>query len=119
MTPGKAAGKRTHEIVSNLLHDTPWWLLLTVAMAVLMALALFTVPLGVITWTESRLVSAGEARINTEIDSAFSESALNIGRSVLKEMLERTKDPERRGELERALGEIESARDSMREAGKK
>ena len=104
--------------ISNALHNTPWWLLLTVSVAVLMALALFTVPLGVMHLDDQATTPQEKHAINAEIDSAFSESALNIGRGVLKEMIEHTKDAERRGELEDALREVESARETMIEAGK-
>jgi Histidine kinase len=104
--------------VSNILHNTPWWLLLTVSVAVLMALALFALPLGVMHLDDRASSPQEKKAINAEIDTAFSESALNIGRGVLKEMIAHTKDPERRGELEDALREVESARETMREAGK-
>ncbi|HEY2628280.1 MAG TPA: histidine kinase [Usitatibacter sp.] len=104
--------------ISNFLHNTPWWLLLTVSVAVLMALAVFTLPLGVMHLDDQASSPEQKRAINAEIDTAFSESALNIGRGVLREMISRTKDPERRTELEDALREVESARDSMREAGK-
>jgi hypothetical protein len=103
--------------ISSVLHDTPWWLLLTVSLAVLMALALFTVPLSVMHLDDQATTPAEKHAINAEIDTAFSESALNIGRGVLKEMIVHTKDAERRRELEDALREVESARETMREAG--
>ncbi|HLX23795.1 MAG TPA: histidine kinase [Usitatibacter sp.] len=103
--------------VSNFLHNTPWWLLLTGGFALLIGLAMFTVPLNVM-HLEKRGATPEEKRaISAEIESAYSDSALNIGRSVLKEMLAHTKDPARREELEDALREVEAARDSVREAG--
>jgi len=104
--------------LSNLLHKTPWWLLLSAGLALLIGLAVFTTPFNVM-HLEKRGATPEEKRaINAEIDSAYSESALNIGRGVLKEMLSHTKDPARREELEDALREIDSARDSVREATK-
>src|SRR5579862_1248247 len=103
--------------VSNFLHNTPWWLLLTGGFALLIGLAMFTVPLNVM-HLEKRGATPEEKRaISAEIESAYSDSALNIGRSVLKDMLAHTKDPARREELEDALREVEAARDSVREAG--
>jgi signal transduction histidine kinase len=55
--------------------------------------------------------------IKREIDAAFSEGAIDIARGVVKEMRDRTKDPARREELERALEEIDDARTNLREAG--
>ncbi|HTS86510.1 MAG TPA: histidine kinase, partial [Usitatibacter sp.] len=104
--------------LSNLLHKTPWWLLLSAGLALLIGLAVFTTPFNVM-HLEKRGATPEEKRaINAEIDSAYSESALNIGRGVLKEMLSHTKDPARREELEDALREIDSARESVREATK-
>jgi Histidine kinase len=104
--------------ISTVLHDTPWWLLLTVSVGVLLALAVFTLPLGVMHLDDQASTPQEKKAINAEIDTAFSESALNIGRGVLKEMIAHTNDPERRTELEDALREVDSARDTMREAGK-
>jgi hypothetical protein len=104
--------------VSNLLHNTPWWLLLTAGFALLIGLAVFTLPLNLMHLEKRGATPEEKKAISAEIDSAFSESALNIGRGVLKEMLARTKDPQRREELEQALQDIESARESVREAGK-
>ncbi|HET6263286.1 MAG TPA: histidine kinase, partial [Usitatibacter sp.] len=50
-------------------------------------------------------------------DNAFVENALNVGRGVVRGMLARTSDPERRAELEEALAGIEEAREELRDAG--
>ena len=75
-------------------------------------------PLGVMHLDQRGSTPQEKQAIDNEIGIAFSESALNIGRGVLKEMLARTKDPSRREEIEDAIREIESSRESMREAGK-
>ena len=102
--------------LSNLLHKTPWWLLLTAGLALLVGLGVFTMPFNVMHLEKRGATPEQKRAISAEIDSAYSESALNIGRSVLKEMLAHTRDPQRREELEDALREVESARDSVREA---
>jgi Histidine kinase len=104
--------------VSNVLHNTPWWLLLTVSAAVLMALAVFTVPLGLMHLSDGAATPEEKRAIKSEIETTVSESALNITLGVLREMRSRTKDPARRDEIDNAVSEMEAARESLREAGK-
>src|SRR5258708_39566914 len=103
--------------VSNFLHHTPWWALLVGGMALLVGLALFTTPFQVINLEKSGATPEENRAIKSEINSAFSESAIDIARGIVKEMYEHTKDPELRKELERAQEEIDQARESIREAG--
>ena len=58
------------------------------------------------------------ARIKREIDTAFSEGAIDVARGVVKEMLDHTKDPERRAELEQALADIDEAREEPARGGR-
>src|SRR5271154_3606521 len=102
---------------SNLLHNTPWWLLLAGSFALLAGLAIFATPFSLMELERRGTTSAEKRAIKSEIDSAFSDSALNIGRGVVKEMRDHTKDASRREELDRALEEIDAARESMHEAG--
>jgi len=104
--------------ISNLLHNTPWWLLLTVGVALLIGLGAFSMPFNLMHLEHKGTTPEEKKAINAEIDSAYNDSALNIGRGVLKEMLAHTKDPARREEIEDAIREIESARETAREAGK-
>ncbi|MFZ3321378.1 MAG: histidine kinase [Usitatibacter sp.] len=104
--------------ISNLLHNTPWWLLLTTGVALLLGLAMFAAPLSLMHLQRKGATPAEKQAINAEIDSAVTDSALNIGRGVLREMLSHTKDPARREEIEDALREIEAAHDTAQEAGK-
>jgi hypothetical protein len=103
--------------VSNFLHGTPWWALLVGGMALLIGLAVFTTPFHLIKLEKSGATPDENRAIKSEINAAFSESAIDIARGIVKELKEHTKDPERREELEKALEEIESARESIREAG--
>src|SRR5258708_2885191 len=98
--------------VSNFLHHTPWWALLVGGMALLVGLALFTTPFQVINLEKSGATPEENRAIKSEINSAFSESAIDIARGIVKEMYEHTKDPELRKELERAQEEIDQARES-------
>lgn len=102
--------------VANFLNRTPWWALLAGGLALFIGLALFTTPFHLIRLEKSGATPEENRAIKSEINSAFSESAINLARGVVKEMLDHTRDPARREELEKALEEIDQARDSIREA---
>jgi hypothetical protein len=103
--------------VSTFLHKVPWWALLGGGFVLLLALGIFTTPFHTIQLDNSGATAAENRAIKSEINSAFSESAIDIAHSVVKEMLDHTKDPERIEELREALTELDAARQSMREAG--
>jgi hypothetical protein len=103
--------------VSNFLNRTPWWLLLGGGLVLFVGLAIFTTPVHLMRLDESGKTPEENRAIKREIDAAFSEGAIDIARGVVKEMRDRTKDPARREELERALEEIDDARTNLREAG--
>jgi hypothetical protein len=103
--------------VSSFLHRTPWWALLGGGFVLLLALGIFTTPFHTIQLDKSGATAAENRAIKSEINSAFSDSAIELARGVVKEMMEHTKDPERKQELRDALSELDSARQSMREAG--
>jgi hypothetical protein len=103
--------------LSTFLNRTPWWALLAGGFTLFVALAIFTTPFHTIKLEDSGATPEENRAIKSEINSAFSESAIDLARGVLKEMLEHTKDPERKSELNEALTELEQARASVREAG--
>src|SRR6478736_2371014 len=103
--------------VSNFLNRTPWWVLLGGGLVLFVGLAIFTTPVHLMRLDESGKTPEENRAIKREIDAAFSEGAIDIARGVVKEMRDRTKDPARREELERALEEIDDARANLREAG--
>src|SRR5258706_985308 len=103
--------------VSNFLHGTPWWALLAGVLALFIGLAVFTTPFHLIKLEKSGATPDENRAIKSEINAAFSESAIDIARGIVKELKEHTRDPERREELEKALEEIEQARESIRDAG--
>src|SRR5471032_3173188 len=103
--------------VSSFLHRTPWWALLGGGFVLLLALGIFTTPFHTIQLDKAGATPAENRAIKSEINSAFSESAIDLARGVVKEMLEHTKDPERKQELRDALVELDTARQSVREAG--
>jgi len=103
--------------VSNLLHRTPWWALLLGGFALLVGLGLFATPFHLIELDKRGATPAERRAIKSEINSAFSESALDIAHGVVKNMRDRTRDPDTRAELDSALEELNNARDNLREAG--
>ncbi|HEX4334256.1 MAG TPA: histidine kinase [Usitatibacter sp.] len=103
--------------VSNLLHRIPWWALLIGGLALLVGLGLFATPFHLIELDKRGATPEERRAIKSEINSAFSESALDIAHGVVKNMRDRTRDPDRREELDAALEELNNARDGLREAG--
>ena len=103
--------------VSTFLHRTPWWALLAAGFTLFIALAIFTTPFHTIQLDKSGATPEENRAIKSEINSAFSESAIDLARGVVREMLDHTKDPVRSEELRQALTELETARESVREAG--
>ena len=103
--------------ISNLLYRTPWWALLAGGFALFIGLAIFVTPFQLMHLEKSGTTAAEKRAIKREIDSTFSEGAIDVARGIVKEMRDHTHDPVRREELGRALEEIDQARESMREAG--
>jgi hypothetical protein len=103
--------------VSNFLHRTPWWALLGGGLGLFVALVVFTTPFHLIRLDQAGATPEENRAIKREIDSAFSEGAIDLARGVVKEMRDHTRDAARREELERALAEIDDARQNLREAG--
>jgi hypothetical protein len=103
--------------ISNLLYRTPWWALLAGGFALFIGLAIFVTPFQLMHLEKSGATAAEKRAIKREIDSTFSESAIDVARGIVKEMRDHTHDPVRREELGRALEEIDQARESLREAG--
>ena len=103
--------------VSNLLHRTPWWLLLAGGFLMLAALAVFVTPFHLIGLEKTGATPEERLAIKREIDYTFSSGAIDVARNIVREIRAHTKDPARREELDRALEEIDQAKDSLAEAG--
>src|SRR3954470_23094039 len=103
--------------LSDLIHRTPWLLLLGGGFAGLVALALFVTPYHIIELKDDSADPAERQAIKREIDNAFADNALDIARGVLKGMQKATSDPARREELDQALESLDEARTELREAG--
>src|SRR5438477_1670136 len=101
--------------VSNLLHRTPWWALLGGGLALFLLLAVFTTPYHLMRLEKSGATPEENRAIKSEINTAFSESAIDIARGVVKQMRDSTKDPDAKRELDDALREIEQAKRELRE----
>jgi hypothetical protein len=103
--------------VSTLLHRTPWWALLGGGLVLFVCLAIFATPFHLINLERTARTPEERRAIKSEINSTFSESAIDVARSVVREMRDSTRDPAQRAELEQALQQIEEARQAVREAG--
>jgi hypothetical protein len=103
--------------LSDLIHRTPWLLLLGGGVAAVVALALFVTPFHIIELKDDAADPAERQAIKREIDNAFADNALDIARGVLKGMQKATSDPARREELDQALESLDEARAELREAG--
>src|SRR5687767_1967735 len=103
--------------VSELLHRTPWWAMILAGVATFAGLAFFVTPYHIISYRDDGKSTEESRAIKREVDNAFAENAINLGRNVVRGMLSRTTDPERRGELEQALAGLEEARTELRLAG--
>src|SRR5258707_9044889 len=96
---------------SNLLNKTPWWALVAGGLAIFIGLAVFVTPIHLMRLERSGATPEENRAIKREIESAFSEGAINVASGIVRELLAHTTDPESREELERALSEIDQARE--------
>ena len=101
--------------VSELLHRTPWWAVILAGLAMFALLAFFVTPYHIIQYGDEGRTAEESRAIKREVDNTLAENAINVGRSVIKGMIARTTDPERRYELEQALAGLEEARGELRE----
>lgn len=103
--------------LSLLIHKTPWWGLLLGGLALLLTLLMFTVPIQVMRLSDHAASPAEKRAIQFEINQAFKDGGLNVAEGIVSAMKDRAQDPDRRRELERALSEIERARNEVSSAG--
>ena len=102
--------------LGNLIYKTPWWGMAIFGVFTLVVLVMFTTPIQVIRLAESGATPSEKRAIKREIDLAFGDSALNVAEGIVGTMKERTGDPTRKAELDRALAEIERARKELSNA---
>jgi len=99
--------------LGDLIHRTPWWGVLAGGLFVLVALAMFALPVHVLRLSDHAKTAEERSAIKREINLAFGDRALDIAQSVVGSMRERATDPERRRELEQALKEMDRARKEL------
>src|SRR5512141_746603 len=97
----------------DFLYRTPWWGLLAGGVAVLIALAMFAVPIHVLRLSDRAKTPEERSAIKREINLAFGDRALDIAQSVVGTMRARATDPERRRELDQAPAEKARARNEL------
>ena len=102
--------------VGNVIHKTPWWVMLSGGLIALLVLVLFTVPIQVIRLHESGNTPQERRAIEREINLAFGDRALNFAEDVVQAMRARTDDSARQLELEHALAEIARAKKELANA---
>jgi hypothetical protein len=102
--------------VGNVIHKTPWWMLVLSGLVTLLVLVLFTVPIQVIRLHESGNTPQERRAIEREINLAFGDRALNFAEDVVQAMRARTDDNARQQELEHALIEIARAKKELASA---
>ena len=74
------------KFVSDILHRLPWWFVLLGGAGLFLAFVLYAIPFQ-IAELEHRGTTPQENRaIKSEINSAFSESALDMARGIVQEM---------------------------------
>ncbi|MDP2369949.1 histidine kinase [Rhodoferax sp.] len=99
--------------IGDLIYKTPWWGLILGGVLTLGLLVMFALPIHVIRLTDSGSTPAENRAIQREINLAFGDRALNLAKGVVSAIKERTTEPERQRELDRALAEIERARQEL------
>lgn len=99
--------------IGDVIYKTPWWALILGGVLTLGLLVMFALPVHVIRLTDSGSTPAENRAIQREIQLAFGDRALNLAKGVVGAIKERTTEPERRRELDRALAEIERARQEL------
>ncbi len=103
--------------LSDVLHRIPWWALLAGGLALFVALVVMVVPVHLIGLEHAAATPEEKRAIKHEIESTFSEGAIDMARGIVLEMRGRERDPARRKELDHALAEIEHARERVNHAG--
>ena len=102
--------------LGNFIYRTPWWGVAIFGLFTMVALVMFTTPIHTIRLADSGATAGEKRAIKREIDLAFGDSALNVAEGIVSTMKERSVDPSRKAELDRALAEIDRARRELSNA---
>ncbi len=103
--------------LSLLIFKTPWWGMLLGGVVILLTLVMFALPFQVLRLSESAGTPQEKQAIQFEINQAFKNGGLSVAEGIVSAMKDRSPDPDRKRELERALAEIERARHEVGQAG--
>lgn len=96
--------------IGDFIHKTPWWGMIVGGVATLAVLVLFALPVHVIRLVDSGSTPAENRAIQREIGLTVGTRALDLASDVLGAMKDRSTNPERRAEFERAQAEVRRAR---------
>ncbi|MBL8519183.1 MAG: hypothetical protein JNK75_00795, partial [Betaproteobacteria bacterium] len=99
--------------LGDIIYNTPWWAMILLGFSVLALLVAFSVPTHVFRLSETGATPEERRAIKREIDRAVGDSALGMAENIVRAIKERSTDPARRVEMERALEEIASAREEI------
>jgi Histidine kinase/Histidine kinase-, DNA gyrase B-, and HSP90-like ATPase len=94
----------------NFIHRTPWWAMVLLGISTFLLLVVFSTPVHVMRLSDSGATPEERRAIKREIDRAFGDSALNVAENIVGAIKDRSQDPARKQEMERALEEIAQAR---------
>ncbi|MBL8512582.1 MAG: histidine kinase [Betaproteobacteria bacterium] len=99
--------------LGDVIHNTPWWAMILLGVSVLLLLVAVSVPTHVMRLSETGATPEERRAIKREIDRAVGDSALGMAENIVRAIKERSNDPTRRVEMERALEEIANARQEI------
>ena len=102
--------------LSLLIFKTPWWAMLLGGVVILLTLVMFALPFQVFRLSETAGTPLEKQVIQFEINEALKNSGLSVAEGIVRAMKDRSQDPDRKRELERALAEIERARHEVGQA---
>jgi hypothetical protein len=102
--------------IGNLIYRTPWWGVLLAGVGTLAVLVLFALPVQVIHLVDSAETPAERRAIQHEVGQVVTGRLLDLAQSVVSTIKERSTDPDRQRELNRALTEIARAREELARA---
>ena len=102
--------------IGNLIYRTPWWGVLLAGVMTLTVLVMFALPVQVIHLVDSAQTPAERRAIQHEVGQVVTGRLLDLAQSVVNTIKERSADPDRQRELNRALAEIARAREELARA---
>lgn len=102
--------------IGNLIYGTPWWSVLLAGAVTLAVLVLFALPVQVIHLVDSAETPAERRAIQHEVGQVVASRLLDLAEGVVHTIKDRSNDPDRQREMNRALSEIARAREELARA---